>query len=63
MPDSKGRPATQTAGGFQILAKSPSHQHLAESRLNIERRLEAPANEASTVGIAAEPANASIGRF
>ena len=53
----------QTARGFQILAKSPTHQHLAESRPSIKRRLEAPANEASTLRIAAEPANASIVRF
>ena len=30
---------------------------------SLEIRLRAPANEASTVGIAAEPANASFGRF
>ena len=53
----------QTARGFQILAKSPTNQYLAESRINIERRLEAPANEATTLRIAAEPADASIGRF
>ena len=41
MSEHKGRPTTQTARGFQILAKSPTHQHLAESRPNIERRLEA----------------------
>ena len=63
MLDNKGRPATQTAGGFQILAKSPTHQHLAESRPNIDRGLEAPAYEATTLRIAAEPADTSIGRF
>ena len=63
MSDDKGRLVTQTAGGFQILAKPPTHQHLAESRLNIERRIEAPANEATTLRIASEPADTSIGRF
>ena len=53
----------QTAGEFQILAKSQTHQHLAESRPNIESRLQAPAYEATTLRIAAEPADASIGRF
>ena len=53
----------QTAKGCKILAKPPTHQYLAESRLNMERRLEAPANEATTLRIAAEPADASIGRF
>ena len=48
---------------FHFLAKSPIHQRLAESRPSIERRLRAPTNEASTVNIAAEPANASFGRF
>ena len=63
MPNNKGSSATQAAGGFQILAKSLTHQHLVESRLNIERRLEAPANEATTLRITAEPADSSIGRF
>ena len=48
---------------LNFLAKSPIHQRFAESRPSIERRLRAPTNEASTVGIAAEPANASFGRF
>ena len=60
---SKGRKRTQSAKKFHFLAKPPIHQHLAESRPSIERRLRAPTNEASTVGIAAEPANASFGRF
>ena len=61
--NTRGDPQRKPLEDFKSLQKSPTHQHLAESRPSIKRRLEAPANEASTVGIAAEPANASIGRF
>ena len=62
-PDNKENAITQSAEGFQILAKFKIEQYLAESRLNIEARLQVTANEASSFGITAVPDIASIGCF